>query len=111
MGASEILPELGAPGDFGFSDVKKPAGYLHTFRDLAGPEHVTMMEELVASMGRSIESLLGGNKLSAKVSVGFHYPVRSQYSTLHLQLRINSGNICGSENRGIDLFGLLTRMR
>ncbi|CAL1134275.1 unnamed protein product [Cladocopium goreaui] len=62
------------------------------------------MNEL--SDGRFGESLP-----SAHVSAGFHYPVRPQYSTLHLQIRVNSGNVCPGEGRGVDLFRLHHRLK
>ncbi|CAE7367712.1 unnamed protein product, partial [Symbiodinium microadriaticum] len=30
--------------------------------------------------------------------------VRPQYSTLHLQIRVNAGDVCPGEGRGVDLF-------
>eukprot|EP00929_Paragymnodinium_shiwhaense_P097097 TRINITY_DN5885_c0_g1_i3.p1 TRINITY_DN5885_c0_g1~~TRINITY_DN5885_c0_g1_i3.p1 ORF type:complete len:770 (-),score=152.91 TRINITY_DN5885_c0_g1_i3:65-2374(-) len=43
--------ELGKPGDFGFSDIKKPPGYLHTYRDLEGLGHADMLDALVKAVG------------------------------------------------------------
>merc|ERR1712032_707641 len=58
------------------------------------------------------ERILGEALSSLPVSAGFHYPVRSQYSTLHLQLRVNSGNVCNlTECRGVDLLQLLSKLR
>jgi len=106
-------PEIGAPGDFGFSEVQKPhSGYLHTYRDLVGAVHVDMLDALVAGVGRFLERILGSALPSARLSAGFHYPVRPQYSTLHLQLRVNSGEVCkGKEGRGTDLFQLISQLR
>ncbi|CAK0857674.1 unnamed protein product [Prorocentrum cordatum] len=83
---------VGSPGDFGYSDVQKPEGYLHTYRDLCRPAHLDMLEALVVGVGLFLERLLGAALPDARLSAGFHYPVRPQYSTLHLQLRINSGD-------------------
>ncbi|CAE8600335.1 unnamed protein product, partial [Polarella glacialis] len=104
---------LGAPGDFSYSGVSKPGGYLHTYRDLSGLANLEMLEALVAGVGRFVERILDSGALgSARLSAGFHYPVRPQYSTLHLQLRVNAGDVCGStENRGADLFKLLSRLK
>mmetsp|Transcript_80627 Transcript_80627/g.224371 ORF Transcript_80627/g.224371 Transcript_80627/m.224371 type:complete len:824 (-) Transcript_80627:134-2605(-) len=103
---------VGAPGDFGYSEVEKPKGYLHTYRELSGVAHLQMLEGLVAHVKGFMERVLGSVFPSAHLSAGFHYPVRPQYSTLHLQLRVNSGDVCGGkENRGIDLFQLLPRLR
>jgi len=103
---------LGAPGDFGFSDLVKPPGYLHTYRDMAGQAHVEMLQDLVSGVGHFLGRLLGKALPAAHLSAGFHYPVRPQYSTLHLQLRVNSGDVCGgSEKRGSDLFKLLARLQ
>ncbi|CAJ1366405.1 unnamed protein product [Effrenium voratum] len=38
-------------------------------------------------------------------------PVRPQYSTLHLQIRVNSGDVCPGEGRGVDLFRLQNRLK
>jgi serine/threonine protein kinase len=102
---------LGDPGDFNFSDRTKPSGYLHTYRDLAGQMHVDMLAALAAGVGQFLERLLGNALGSARLSVGFHFPVRVQYSTLHLQLRVNSGDVCGGhEMRGVDFFKLQSRL-
>jgi len=102
---------LGDPGDFGFSDRAKPLGYLHTYRDLAGQMHVDMLAALAAGVRKFLERLLGNALGSARLSVGFHFPVRAQYSTLHLQLRVNSGDVCGGhEMRGVDFFKLQSRL-
>lgn len=104
---------VGAPGDFGLSSVAKPDGYLHTCRELGGEEHVAMLDALVGGTKRYLERLLGGAEAvsAAHVSAGFHYPVRPQYSTLHLQCRVNSGDVCPGGGRGVDLFRLLQRLR
>jgi len=103
---------VGSPGDFGYSDVQKPEGYLHTYRDLCRPAHLDMLEALVVGVGLFLERLLGAALPDARLSAGFHYPVRPQYSTLHLQLRINSGDVCGGpEQRGADLFKLRAQLR
>jgi len=110
--ASGDIAGVGAPGDFTFSTVNKPAGYLHTYRDLAGSVHLNMLEVLVMRVRSFCEQLLGNAFPSARLSAGFHYPVRAQYSTLHLQLRVNSGDVCGGkEGRGVDLFQLLAQFR
>jgi hypothetical protein len=111
---AEVTPSkgVGAPGDFGYSGVPKTKGYLHTCRDLAGDESVRMLEALVAGIRSYIANVLGEDMLpGAHISAGFHYPVRPQYSTLHLQCRVNSGDVCPGEGRGVDLFRLLCRLR
>lgn len=104
---------IGSPGDFRYSDVQKPpCGYLHTYRDLAGARHLEMLEATVSGIGKFLERLLGSTLPHARLKAGFHFPVRPQYSTLHLQLRVNSGDVCGGpENRGADLFHLLAQLR
>merc|ERR1719221_701146 len=103
----------GEPGDFGFSEIKKPSWYLHTYRDLSGAGDLAMIEALTKGVGSYLGRLFGSELLpSQRISAGFHYPVRPQYSTLHLQLRVNSGDVCGgSEKRGSDLFKLLARLQ
>jgi hypothetical protein len=39
----------------------------------------------------------------ASISAGFHYPVRTQYATLHMQVRVNSGSVCREDGRGIEV--------
>ena len=46
-----------------------------------------------------------------QVSAGFHYPVRPQYSTLHLQLRVNSGSVCREDARGIEVSTLVRQLQ
>jgi len=102
---------LGDPGDFSFSNRAKPSGYLHTYRDLAGQMHADMLAALAAGVRQFLERLLGDTLGSARLSAGFHFPVRAQYSTLHLQLRVNSGDVCGGpEVRGVDFFKLQSRL-
>mmetsp|Transcript_25174 Transcript_25174/g.81337 ORF Transcript_25174/g.81337 Transcript_25174/m.81337 type:complete len:366 (-) Transcript_25174:102-1199(-) len=102
---------VGAPGDFGFSAIQKPPGYLHTYRDLSGAERCEMLKALVSSVRSFLEQLLGTALSSTPISAGFHYPVRPQYSTLHLQLRVNSGDVCGGEDRrGIDLMKVIASL-
>lgn len=101
-------PTVGDPGDFSFSDIAKPPGYLHTYRDLHGPKSAAMLQALVSSVRGFLESLVGETLSSVPVSAGFHYPVRPQYSTLHLQLRVNAGDVCGGDDRrGFDLMKLI----
>lgn len=103
----------GEPGDFGYSAVLKPSGYLHTYRDLVGVAHADLVCTLITSVRCFLARLLGDARLaSARISAGFHYPVRPQYSTLHLQLRVNAGEVCGGkENRGVDIFALSTQLK
>lgn len=71
-----------------------------------------MLEATVSGIGKFLERLLGSTLPHARLKAGFHFPVRPQYSTLHLQLRVNSGDVCGGpENRGADLFHLLAQLR
>eukprot|EP00435_Cladocopium_sp_Y103_P071079 s134_g36.t1 len=102
---------VGAPGDFGYSQVEKQPGYLHTYRDLRGMAHVRLLDALTAGIKKYLERMFGESLPSAHVSAGFHYPVRPQYSTLHLQIRVNSGNVCPGEGRGVDLFRLHHRLK
>jgi len=108
---AEVDAGVGAPGDFGFSEVAKPAGYLHTCRDLAGEDHLRLLDALVVGTKQYLERILGDALPGAHISAGFHYPVRPQYSTLHLQCRVNSGDVCPGGGRGVDLFRLLHRLR
>ncbi|CAE7257345.1 CPK2 [Symbiodinium natans] len=102
---------VGAPGDFGYSDTPKSPGYLHTCRDLCGRAHVRMLDALVAGIKTYLDRMFGGDLAAAHVSAGFHYPVRPQYSTLHLQIRVNAGDVCPGEGRGVDLFRLQNRLK
>lgn len=102
----------GGPGDFSFSTTPKPPGYIHTYRELAGPSHLQLLQDLVPGVKQFLEGLLGAQLGAVRLSSGFHYPVRPQYSTLHLQLRVNAGDVCGgAENRGIDLFKLVQLLK
>merc|ERR1739848_207781 len=95
-----------------FSDVPKPENYLHTYRDLHRPEHTAMLIQLQEGMHRFLRSLFDESYLAeAHISAGFHYPVRTQYATLHMQVRINSGTVCGSDGRGIDLSNLSSTLQ
>jgi hypothetical protein len=99
---------MGGPGDFCFSDVPKPENYLHTYRDLHTREHTNMLNQLCEGVNRFLRTLFDENFLSsAQISAGFHYPVRPQYSTLHMQLRVNSGSVCRDDGRGIDVHSLI----
>ncbi|KAF4653598.1 hypothetical protein FOL47_010428, partial [Perkinsus chesapeaki] len=100
----DIPTPVGAPGDFRFSDVPKPGddSYLHTYRDLDSPVHAEMLRLLLDECQQFLVSLLGDQFISgAKLSMGFHYPVRTQYSTLHMQIRINSGDVVSRDGRGV----------
>ncbi|CAE8636059.1 unnamed protein product [Polarella glacialis] len=107
---SSIDHGVGSPGDFGFSSMAKPPGYLHTCRDLAGEDHLRMLDALVCGSKRYLQRMFGESLPGAHVSAGFHYPVRPQYSTLHLQIRVNTGDVCPGEGRGVDLFRFLHRL-
>eukprot|EP00434_Breviolum_minutum_P030459 symbB.v1.2.026934.t1/scaffold2732.1/size72013/1 len=102
---------VGAPGDFGYSQVVKQPDYLHTCRDLSGVAHIRLLDALTTGIKKYLERMFGKSLPSAHVSAGFHYPVRPQYSTLHLQIRVNSGNVCPGEGRGVDLFRLHHRLK
>lgn len=107
-----LEPNMGAPGDFRFSDVPKPENYLHTYRDLHTREHVNMLGQLVEGTRRFLRSLFDENFMDhAFISAGFHYPVRTQYATLHMQLRVNAGNICGEDGRGIEVSTLIETLK
>lgn len=102
---------LGDPGDFGYSDVAKPSGYLHDYRDLDG-EHLGLLSDLVEGIQVFLKRVLGDEALGkAHLSAGFHFPVRPEYSTLHLQVRVNSGVVPAADNRGQDLFQMLAKMQ
>jgi len=103
------LSGVGAPGDFGYSYLMKPPSYLHTCRDLCGVAHIRMLNALTAGIKTYLERMFG-DLAAAHVSAGFHYPVRPQYSTLHLQIRVNAGDVCPGEGRGVDLFRLQNRL-
>lgn len=115
MGAPKNIQtemDMGSPGDFRFSDVPKPEGYLHTYRDLHTKEHVSMLSQVYEGMHRFLRSLFDESFLcNAKISAGFHYPVRTQYATLHMQVRVNSGSVCRDDGRGIDIATLIDNMK
>ncbi|OLP75982.1 hypothetical protein AK812_SmicGene44137 [Symbiodinium microadriaticum] len=90
---------------------KRSSDYLHTCRDLCGATHVRMLEALVQGIKTYLERMFGEALAAAHVSAGFHYPVRPQYSTLHLQIRVNAGDVCPGEGRGVDLFRLQNRLK
>mmetsp|Transcript_19829 Transcript_19829/g.34713 ORF Transcript_19829/g.34713 Transcript_19829/m.34713 type:complete len:118 (+) Transcript_19829:3-356(+) len=68
-----------------------------------------MLNALTAGIKTYLERMFG-DLAAAHVSAGFHYPVRPQYSTLHLQIRVNAGDVCPGEGRGVDLFRLQNRL-
>eukprot|EP00929_Paragymnodinium_shiwhaense_P046886 TRINITY_DN23838_c0_g1_i1.p1 TRINITY_DN23838_c0_g1~~TRINITY_DN23838_c0_g1_i1.p1 ORF type:complete len:1778 (-),score=399.41 TRINITY_DN23838_c0_g1_i1:81-5414(-) len=104
--------DMGSPGDFRFSDVPKPDGYLHTYRDLASREHVSMISQMYEGTNRFLRSLFDDKFLAeSTVSAGFHYPVRSQYATLHMQVRVNSGSVCRSDGRGMEVTSLIEHLK
>jgi serine/threonine protein kinase len=103
---------MGSPGDFLFSDVPKPDNYLHTYRDLHTREHILMLNQLTEGVQRFLRTLFDENFLaSAQISAGFHYPVRTQYATLHMQVRVNSGSVCRDDGRGIDIHSLIENLQ
>lgn len=105
-------PDIGSPGDFRFSDVPKPENYLHTYRDLQSRDHVNMLTQLQDGTHRFLRSLFDENFLMrAQISAGFHYPVRTQYATLHMQLRVNSGPVCREDGRGVDVERLIELLK
>ncbi|CAE7216292.1 unnamed protein product [Symbiodinium sp. CCMP2592] len=110
-GGANTEAGVGAPGDFGYSEMLKSSDYLHTCRDLCGATHVRMLEALVQGIKTYLERMFGDALAAAHVSAGFHYPVRPQYSTLHLQIRVNAGDVCPGEGRGVDLFRLQNRLK
>jgi len=104
--------DLGGPGDFRFSDVPKPENYLHSFRDMHSKEHVSMIQQAHEGTHRFLKSLFDDNFLAkATISMGFHYPVRTQYATLHMQVRVNSGSVCRDDGRGIETTALIEQMK
>eukprot|EP00928_Gymnodinium_smaydae_P024251 TRINITY_DN19681_c0_g1_i3.p1 TRINITY_DN19681_c0_g1~~TRINITY_DN19681_c0_g1_i3.p1 ORF type:complete len:1333 (+),score=287.96 TRINITY_DN19681_c0_g1_i3:131-4129(+) len=108
----DIAPGVGNPGDFQFSDVPKPENYLHTYRDLHTREHVNMLTQLQEGTQRFLRSLFDESFVAnATISAGFHYPVRTQYATLHMQLRVNSGSVCRDDGRGIEIQNLIENMK
>ena len=61
---------------------------------------------------RFLRSLFDESFLAhAHVSAGFHYPVRTQYATLHMQVRVNSGSVCREDGRGIETTALIENMK
>lgn len=110
--APKVEPDVGSPGDFRFSDVPKPENYLHTYRDLHTRDHVNMLSQLHEGTHRFLRSLFDENFMAhAQISTGFHYPVRSQYATLHMQLRVNSGSVCREDGRGIEVSTLIDLLK
>jgi len=108
----QLDPDLGSPGDFRFSDVPKPENYLHTYRDLHTRVHTDMLGQLWEGTHRFLRSLFDENFMAhATISAGFHYPVRTQYATLHMQVRVNAGNICGEDGRGMEVGQLIETLK
>ncbi|CAE8589137.1 unnamed protein product, partial [Polarella glacialis] len=111
-GEGEAGENLGNPGDFRFSDVPKPENYLHTYRDLHSREHVSMLLQLREGTHRFLRSLFDEKFIEhASISAGFHYPVRTQYATLHMQLRVNSGSVCREDGRGVEVNTLIDTVK
>lgn len=111
---NEYQMGVGSPGDFQFSDVPKPGPlhYLHTYRDLHGREHSVMLTQLMEGTNRFLRTLFDESFLArASISAGFHYPVRTQYATLHMQVRVNSGSVCADDGRGIDTQTLIETLQ
>jgi len=99
---------MGSPGDLRFSDVPKPEPFLNTYRDMHKPEHITMLRQLRDGVHRFFRGVFEESFLeSAEISMGFHYPVRLQYSCLHMQIRINNGSVCREDGRGIEIQDLI----
>jgi serine/threonine protein kinase len=94
---------VGDPGDFGFSGERKPAKfYLHTYRDLQGESGLEVLRGFQTISREFLQLKYGAENLEdIPISRGFHFPVRTQYSTLHMQIRVNSGNVVGADGRGI----------
>jgi len=112
IGGKEYPMGMGSPGDFQFSDVPKPEQYLHTFRDMHTRDHITMLTQLEDGVHRFLRTLFDSDFLeSAHISAGFHYPVRTQYATLHMQVRVNSGSVCRDDGRGIDIRSLIENLQ
>lgn len=108
----EEADAMGSPGDFRFSDVPKPDSYLHTYRDLHSKEHVNMLIQLREGTYRFLRSLFDDSFMAhASISAGFHYPVRTQYATLHMQVRVNSGSVCREDGRGIEVDQLVEKFK
>lgn len=112
-GPQDFFPMgMGNPGDFQFSDVPKPENYLHTYRELHTREHIVMLRQLYEGTSRFLRTLFDENFLaSAHISAGFHYPVRTQYATLHMQVRVNSGSVCREDGRGVDIHDLIESLQ
>jgi hypothetical protein len=71
-----------------------------------------MLTQLYEGMNRFLRTLFDENFLaSAQISAGFHYPVRTQYATLHMQVRVNSGSVCRDDGRGIDIHSLIENLQ
>jgi len=96
-----------------FSDVPKPEDYLHTYRDMNKEQHIRMLNQLMEGTQSFVAALMGDEDWASKlnVSAGFHYPVRPQYSTLYLQLRVNSGSVCREDARGIEVSTLVRQLQ
>ncbi|OLQ09230.1 hypothetical protein AK812_SmicGene7167 [Symbiodinium microadriaticum] len=103
---------MGSPGDFRFSDVPKPENYLHTYRDLYTKDHVIMLQQLMEGTMRFLRSLFDESFIKNwELNAGFHYPVRTQYATLHMHVRVNSGPFCREDGRGMDAQKLMEILR
>ena len=101
-------PGLGSPGDLRFSDVPKPDPFLNTYRDLHKQEHITMLKQLREGVHSFFKGIFEKSFLdAAEISMGFHYPVRLQYSSLHMQVRVNNGSVCRDDGRGIEIADLI----
>lgn len=76
--------------------IRMDGRYLHTYRDLDSIKHVEMLHHMLDECHHFLMSLLGDEFVSgAKLSMGFHYPVRTQYSTLHMQVIVIAAVVIG----------------
>jgi hypothetical protein len=76
-------------------------------------QHIRMLNQLMEGTQSFVATLTNDEDwmTNLQVSAGFHYPVRPQYSTLHLQLRVNSGSVCREDARGIEVSTLVRQLQ
>eukprot|EP00439_Symbiodinium_sp_Y106_P032087 s7121_g3.t2 len=65
-GGANTEAGVGAPGDFGYSEMLKSSDYLHTCRDLCGATHVRMLEALVQGIKTYLERMRHGFESSVE---------------------------------------------
>lgn len=71
-----------------------------------------MLNQLHEGTNRFLRTLFDETFLDqAEVSAGFHYPVRTQYATMHMHVRVNSNSVCRNDGRGMDIQTLMENLQ